>query len=167
MQPNLEDSRIETPNAQPIAPSNLDWTKFERTLTKKKEFSPRTLLRSFTHAYAGIKETIANEQNFKIQLLCAVAAILAGCACKINLSNCLILTQVIALVLTAEMINTALEHLVDLAAGGFYHPLARAAKDASAGAVLLSSAFAVVSGIFIFGPYVLPLLHNALKSLAG
>ena len=135
-----------------------DWVQLEHTLKLDKESRLFGLARSFRHALSGIKETLSTERNFKIQLVCACLVVALGCFLKINLFNWLVLIQVIALVLTAELINTALEHLVDLAAGGLYHPIARAAKDAAAGAVLIASIFAVISGIFIFGPYLLPFI---------
>ncbi len=152
-----------------VAPvtSGGDWVKLERALTQEEKLSGTTLVQSFSHAFSGIKDTLMTERNFKIHLGCAVLAIIFAGMLKINTFNWLILIQVISLVLTAELINTALEHLVDLAAGGLYHPIARAAKDTAAGAVLLASVFAVVSGTFIFGPSLLSLWHSTLKHFIG
>ena len=140
-----------------------DWVGLEQILTQDEQTRLFGLVRSFSHAFNGIKETFLTERNFKIQLVCSCLVLLMAAVLKISLFSWLILIQVIALVLTAELINTALEHLVDLAAGSLYHPLARAAKDTAAGAVLISCIFAVVSGLFIFGPYLLLLYHNVLK----
>jgi diacylglycerol kinase len=62
----------------------------------------------------------------------------------------------IAAVLVAEMFNTVVEAIVDLATPE-YHPLARTAKDVAAGAVLLSAILAVVVALFIFVPHLWPL----------
>ena len=63
----------------------------------------------------------------------------------------------IIVVSVAEVVNTAIESAVDLASPE-WHELARAAKDAAAGAVLLASAGSVIVGLIVFSPYVLDLL---------
>src|SRR5579872_7351171 len=110
-------------------------TSFERekALELEKYFPESSLPKSFSHAFYGIKETWLCERNFKIHTICAIISIALGFACKLEASNWLALILVISLVLSAELINTSLEHLVDLAADSLYHPLAKAAKDASAG----------------------------------
>jgi undecaprenol kinase len=142
-----------------------DWLELEQILKQDKRTGLFGLVRSFSHAFNGVKETFLSERNFKIQLVCASLVLSIAAWLKVSLLIWLILIQVIALVLVAEMVNTALEHLVDLAAGTLYHPLARAAKDTAAGAVLIASIFAVVSGVFIFGPYLSPFFQNILKIL--
>ena len=73
------------------------------------------------------------------------------------------LVLVISFVMAAELINTALEHLVDLAANSLYHPLAKAAKDAAAGGVLVAAIAAVICGLIIFTPRVLLLCEQTFK----
>ena len=141
-----------TGNAKPVGASG--WAELEQILKQDKQSLLFELVRSFSNAFVGIQETFLSERNFRIQVGAAVLALAAAVILKISVFNWLILIQVIALVLTAELINTALERLVDLATDGLYHPLARAAKDIAAGAVLMASIFAVASGLFIFGPYV-------------
>jgi diacylglycerol kinase len=75
---------------------------------------------------------------------------------RLPLSDWAILVLTIGLVLAAECFNSAVEALVDLAHPG-YHALAKLAKDASAGAVLLLSIMSVIIGLLIFGP---PLLEQ-------
>ncbi len=162
--PEKSNSTIEadqTSNAR--AAGSSEWVGLEQILKLDKQSRLFGLVRSFSHAFTGIKETFLSERNFKIQLVCAVLAIGIAGLLKISLLSWVILIQVIAMVLTAELINTALEHLVDLAADGLYHPLARAAKDAAAGAVLVASIFAAIAGVFIFGPYLLSFCQHALK----
>jgi diacylglycerol kinase len=67
----------------------------------------------------------------------------------------LILT--IMIVVSAELLNTALEIVVDLASPT-YHPLARAAKDVAASAVLICAILSVVLGLVLFLPHLLPLI---------
>lgn len=154
-------------NQNQAARPNIDLLGLEQTLKHGKHFRPANIGQSFSHAFSGIKETLANERNFKIHLTCAVIALTLACFLKIDLISWLILIQVIAFVLTAELINTALEYLVDLASGSFYHPLAKTAKDTAAGAVFVASASAFICGVLIFGPRLLPLFDHALKRLVN
>ena len=161
--PKKPSSIITNPISDEQETGDSNWVELEQILKLDKQSGLFGLVRSFSHAYNGVRETFLKERNFKIQLGFAFLAVAFAGLLKISSFNWLILMQTIALVLTAELINTAVERLVDLAADGLYHPLARAAKDTAAGAVLMASIFAFVSGIFIFGPYLLPLCQNALK----
>lgn len=72
---------------------------------------------------------------------------------EINYLEAAIVFFAMALVMVAEMVNTAVEKTVDLVTQE-YHPLAGRAKDAAAGAVLLAAFFSVCIGIFVFLPYI-------------
>lgn len=109
-------------------------------------------MKSFRYAFNGIKFALQTEQHMKVHLLCACIVILVGAYFNITRFEWLILLLTIALVMTLEMINTALEKVVDLVTEEF-HPLAMHAKDVAAGAVLIASVFAVVIGCIIFIPY--------------
>jgi diacylglycerol kinase len=112
--------------------------------------------RSFSFAGQGVWHVIRTQRNMRVHLLAAVAAIAAGLALRIDATDWACILTVIGLVLTAETLNTVVEAVVDLYTDE-YHPLAKAAKDMAAGAVLISSAAAVGAGIAVF----LPRLHNA------
>jgi len=77
--------------------------------------------------------------------------VLAGVCFRIAATEWAILALTVGVVFSAEMINTALELQVDLASSMF-DPKAKAAKDAGAGAVLITALAAVVVGVSIFGP---------------
>lgn len=106
---------------------------------------------AFIHALRGIRETLRNERNFKIQMGVAAAAFLAGWWSNLSTGEWLWLSLSFALVLGMELLNTAIEAFCDVVSPG-YHPLVRKAKDAAAGAVLVSAVFALLVGIVIFGP---------------
>lgn len=110
----------------------------------------RKLLRSFGFAFNGIKLSL-KEQNMRIHFTCAIVVITAGLLTKISLYEWLALTLIIALVIGMEMVNTAIEHVVDLVSPD-YHPLAKIAKDVAAGAVLVLAIASVVIGMIIFIP---------------
>ena len=112
--------------------------------------------RSFSFAGQGVWHVIRTQRNMRVHLLAAVAAIAAGLALRIDATDWACILTVIGLVLTAETLNTVVEAVVDLYTDE-YHPLAKAAKDMAAGAVLISSAAAVGVGIAVF----LPRLLNA------
>jgi diacylglycerol kinase len=84
----------------------------------------------------------------------AAAAVAAGVYFRLTGSEWLFLFSAIFLVMTMEMLNTALERVVDLFTRE-YHPLARLAKNAAAGAALLAAVYAIIVGLFIFGPQIL------------
>lgn len=110
------------------------------------------LWRSFGYAFAGIFHVLRTQRNFRIHL--AVAAIVTALSLYVNLSwtEWSILIVCIILVLFAEMINTALEAVVDLASPNI-HPLAKIAKDVTAGAVLVVAIGAALIGLLLIGPH--------------
>lgn len=116
-----------------------------------------TLLASFGYAFAGIRHLVATQRNAKIHIAFGMVAVIAGLMLQISRAEWLALVLTIALVLTLEGVNTAIEALVDLASPR-YHPLAKVAKDVGAGVVLLAAVASVVVGLIIFWPRVWPLL---------
>jgi len=112
----------------------------------------KRLLKSFSYAWAGIVDVFKNENNMKIHCTIAIIALLAGLSFNISKIEWLILLITIGIVFCLEIINTAIERLVDLASPQ-YHPLAKAAKDMAAGAVFVFAIFSVIIGAIIFLPY--------------
>jgi diacylglycerol kinase (ATP) len=96
----------------------------------------RGLTRSFATAFAGIIRTIQSQRNMKIHLLAALCVVVFVSVLALDLATRATLFFCIALVFFAEVLNTALEALVDLYTGE-YHRLAKVAKDAAAGGVLI------------------------------
>ena len=115
-----------------------------------------TLGKAFGCAWHGICDT-AKERNFRIELGAMVVCIALGLFFCISLSEWLVVILCFGLVLGGECFNTALEAIVDLASPE-YHDLARIAKDAAAGGVLLFSIASFVIGVIIFFPRILSLL---------
>ncbi len=108
--------------------------------------SERNWLRSFVYAWAGVSYAWRTQRNFRLEVLIGTLAIALGIVLRVNLSSILVM---IALVLTLEMVNTALEALVDLSSPT-YHPLAKIAKDVAAGAVLVASCISLIVGFVMF-----------------
>lgn len=107
------------------------------------------LFNSFKFAYTGIIKTFKSEQNFKLHILVSVIVILTAVALDFSALRMTVLLIVIGIVLALELMNTAVEKTVDLITLE-RHPLAKEAKDAAAGAVLVFSIFAVIIGVLLF-----------------
>ncbi|KXY41759.1 diacylglycerol kinase family protein [Bacillus mycoides] len=110
------------------------------------------LLDSFGYAIAGIYFCLRHERNMKIHYLAAVIVICCGFYFHITTMEWIVVLIVIGIVMSLEMVNTAVEKTVDLATADI-HPVAKIAKDVAAGAVLLFAIIAAVIGAIIFLPY--------------
>lgn len=110
-------------------------------------------LKSFAFAANGIRLAL-RQRNFRVQVACAVVTVAAGVFLGITSTEWLAVIILIALVLSLEIVNTALENLVDLVTEE-WKPLAGKIKDLGAGAVLVASLFAAIAGVFIFGKYII------------
>ena len=109
----------------------------------------RNWLESFRHAINGIRSTARRERNFRIQIMFAVLAIGACIVLRVEFIHFVMVGFSIFFVLVTELINTAVEALVDMYCRGKPHPLAKLAKDAAAGAVLLAAVQAVIVGVLV------------------
>lgn len=116
---------------------------------KNRKRSP--LYKSFGYAFRGIWAVIARERNIRIHLTFMALVILAGVILKISLTEWFVCMIFFALVISLELVNTAIEACVDLVTEE-RKPLARLAKDAAAGAVLVSAILAAITGLIIFLP---------------
>lgn len=112
--------------------------------------------KSVGHALDGIEYTINHERNIKFQILAGICASILGFLLKISIVEWAVIVMVIGMVLALELINTAIERSVDLVTKD-YHDLAKASKDAAAGAVLVMSLFSIIIGIVIFLPKIISL----------
>ncbi len=106
---------------------------------------------SFKHAFRGWWYVLRTQRNAWIHAAISTLVILAAFWLRLPLRDWAVLFLTIALVWTAEFINTSLEAVVDLASPQ-QHPLAKVGKDVGAAAVLLASIAAVLVGLLILGP---------------
>ena len=111
------------------------------------------LIRSFSYALKGLFKTFREEQNLKIQTLASLIVIALGIYFKISHLEWISLTLAIALVLVAEVTNSAVERITDVLKPRI-NSYVKEIKDIMAAAVLLSSIAAMVIGLFIFFPHV-------------
>ncbi len=114
------------------------------------------VLASFRHAAAGVVYAFKTERNMKIHVFAAVLVLLFAYFFSVSRIEWLILLVAICLTMTLELVNTAIEHAVNLYTME-YHPHAKMAKDIAAGAVLISSAISAIIGFAIFIPRLIEL----------
>ncbi len=112
----------------------------------------RRILLSFSYALTGIFLAWKRGHNFKLQILAAVSALLLSAALPVSGTHFALILIVIAVVLAAETFNTALEELCDKFQPDHDPHIARI-KDLAAGAVLITSFFALLIALVIFGSY--------------
>lgn len=114
------------------------------------------LYKSFGYAFQGIFNTIRTERNIKIHCAAAILVTIFGIWLQISKTEWMICFILFGLILALELVNTAVEATVDLFTEERERkPLAKKAKDAAAGAVLIVAIFAAVIGILIFIPKLL------------
>ncbi|HEU5147882.1 MAG TPA: diacylglycerol kinase family protein [Chryseosolibacter sp.] len=114
----------------------------------------RRFLKGFTYAGQGIKTSIREQRNLKVQSGVALIVVAAGFYFRITIIEWCLILFAIALVMGLEMMNSAVESLVDLVSPD-YKPLAGRVKDMAAGAVLFAAILAAAIGALIFGQYLL------------
>ncbi|PMC39668.1 UDP kinase [Bacillus sp. UMB0899] len=110
---------------------NSEWTRFYK---------------SFQYAWNGIVSTFKSERNFQIHVVISVFMLFIGFLLRFSVLEWIIVLFLIGGMLALELINTAIEHVVDMITSE-KHPLAKAAKDAAAGAVLVYAVLSVIIGI--------------------
>ena len=112
----------------------------------------RRRVASFGHAGRGVWSALRSEVHLRFHAAATVLVIGLGFHLGITRLEWALITLAVTSVWTAELMNTAIETLTDLASPA-YHPLAGKAKDVAAGAVLLAALGAAVVGALVFGPY--------------
>lgn len=110
-----------------------------------------TLLKSIYHAYCGIKYTLLHERNFLIEMLLAAIVIIGAIVFKTSVTEWLAIVLCIGIVLSLEIVNTAIEKLCNFLTIEF-HPSIKIIKDVASGAVLLFCLISLVVACIIFLP---------------
>jgi diacylglycerol kinase (ATP) len=108
-----------------------------------------SIFESFNYAFEGVIHVLRTQRNLRIHFAIAVAVLAAAVIVGVTRFELIALLLAIAFVLITEMINTAIEHTIDVATTSF-DPMAKLAKDIAAGAVLIASVNAVAIGYLVF-----------------
>ena len=123
-----------------------------RDKNTEKKWKNRTVYASLEFALTGIITAFREERNLRKHAVSASLAIIFGFVFRISRVEWLFLLLAIFLVIFGEIINSAIENVVDLASEYLFSMLAKNAKDMAAGAVLFISLYAVIVGMMIFLP---------------
>lgn len=108
-----------------------------------------SFIRSFGYAIEGFVTAVKTERNIKVMLVAGVLSVVAGLIAQLELISWALIAICIGLVIFAELCNTAMEAIVDLATQEL-HPLAKRAKDIAAASVYVLSITAAIVGILVF-----------------
>ena len=123
-----------------------------RENNSKNRWKNRELMSSLDFAVSVLITTFKEERNMRKHAVSAILVILAGLVFQVSVTEWLFLLLSISLVIAFEIVNSAIENVVDLASDYHFSMLAKNAKDMAAGAVLFVSGFALLTGLIIFVP---------------
>lgn len=118
---------------------------------KLKKHGIGRFFRSFKFSIEGLEYAFKYEQNILVHLLATIVVVLLGFYVNLSFNEWIFIIILIGLVVATELVNTAIEAVVDLACTEV-HPLAKIAKDTAAASVLVFALTAIFSGLFIFIP---------------
>ncbi|PLX85987.1 MAG: diacylglycerol kinase [Desulfuromonas sp.] len=120
---------------------------------------PTNWLESVNCAIDGVIWAVRTQRHMRYHFFAAMVVLLLAMWLRVSALEFTLLALAATLVLCAELVNTALEVVVDLVSPD-YHPLARRAKDVAAGIVLVASVGAVVMGYLILSGHLFPSLKG-------
>lgn len=155
----LED-KVGTQLDEKLGPDKLD-LEVERERSQSWQIAPN-LFTSFKYAWSGISYAFKTQRNFRVHTGIGILAIILCWVLNVSNIEIAVICLTIGAVLVMEILNTALESLVDLTVGQTYHQLAKVAKDCAAGAVLMAAIVALLIAALIFAPPLWTHLQNAL-----
>ena len=115
---------------------------------------------SFKYAWAGVAYAFSTQRNFRIHTAIGTVAVSLGLFLNISAIEMAVITLTCAIVMVLELLNTAIEAVVDLTVKQTYHELAKIAKDCAAGAVLISAIAALMVAIWILLPPLFQLAYS-------
>lgn len=122
----------------------------------KKKKSLKRFIKSFKFSYDGIKYAFYNEQNIFVMILASIITIILAIIFDITYTERLIIILLMGMVMALELVNTAIEAIVNKVSPE-ENIYAKVAKDCASGAVGLMSVIAVIIGIMIFLPRIIGL----------
>ena len=129
---------------------------------KKERARDKRLVDSFNFAIEGLISSLKNEKHMKVHILAAIIIVILAIIINASKVEILIISLSVSFVLITELINTAVEAIVDLVSPE-RHPLAKLAKDVAAGAVLVAAINALCVGYLLFYDKLLDIFDGANK----
>ena len=125
------------------------------TRFKRQNFS-----NTFKNARKGMRLTLKSERNIRVHFFVATLVLIAAFCLDFSIEKFCIIIMAIAAVISAEMINSAIEFSLDAIFHNRYSRMVGMAKDIAAGAVMVVTISAVIIGVLLFAPPILYLLLN-------
>ncbi len=125
----------------------------------KRKTTFKRLIKSFQYAINGYKTAFSTEPNMKVHTLIGICVFIGGLIFKISTLEWIFIVFAIGLVIGAELLNTAIEHLVDLATQE-YHKKAMIAKDTAAAYVMVLGVTSIIIGMIIFIPRIIEMIRG-------
>ncbi|KAF1305545.1 diacylglycerol kinase family protein [Enterococcus saccharolyticus] len=129
--------------------------KDKKNIEKNKRF-----VNSVEFALTGIRTVYRDERNMRSHTIVGILVVIAGFIFRLNRFEWLWILLSVFLVIIMEIINTAFENVVDMVTNKHFHPLGKKIKDMAAGAVLITSLFAMLIGAIIFLPKIIQLIFH-------
>ena len=126
---------------------------------KVKVYGPMRFIKSIKYSLDGLFYAYRYEQSLWIHGFAVLLAVILGIIFQIKLSEWAIIFIALGIILALELINTAIEAVVDLTTTEI-HPLAKVAKDCGSAASFVMSIVSIVISLFVFGPYFLDLFNK-------
>ncbi len=111
----------------------------------------KSRVKAFHFALSGLWLALRTEKNIWIYLVITIAVVITAARLRLSVNDWAVIILTIAFVWAAELINTAIEYTVDLITPE-RHPIAKAAKDIAAAAVLITAIASLLIGLLILGP---------------
>jgi diacylglycerol kinase (ATP) len=132
-----------------FGPAAIKDPRLARALPRVKLIAENPVLRAFHYAFEGIIYATRTQLNMRIHLIAAALVLAATLYLRLQRPYVIGIVIIIAVVIGFELVNTAIEAVVDLMTD-LHHPLAKVAKDASAGAVLVAAFAAIIVAYLTF-----------------
>jgi diacylglycerol kinase len=149
--------KMQTKDWDHFLPENSGLPGMKKDINQAKRFSICQRVKSFSFALKGILYAFKTQHNTWIHIIVMVLVITAGFIFRLNLMEWGLIVFAIGIVLVSELINTAIESLVDFVSPN-YDKNVGLIKDVAAGAVLISAIISVVIGLIIFLPKIIRLI---------
>ncbi len=139
------------------------WRRTSSPLNRPNTVNPAELIRSIitscTYAFNGILLVIRSQRNFRVHLCAAFVVLLAGGLLHFSRLEMVLLVLTVCLVILGELLNTALEFILNLLEARD-HPVVKAAKDVAAGGVFMAVLGSIAVALLLFGPRLLLLIQR-------
>lgn len=135
----------------------MHWKVWELSMTKYKK---QNFSSTFKNARKGMRLTIKSEKNIRVHIFVAILVLIAAFCLNFSMTKLCIIIMAIAAVISAEMLNSAIEFSLDAIFHNRYSRMVGMAKDIAAGAVMVVTISAVIIGVLLFAPPILYLIMN-------